>query len=90
MLKCGGDFNQDSSWTHIAYGYVGPNDGWYCPGCENPETVPIPQEGTTLYNTIFGTGGSCASSWLRIKSNPSYSQDTTVWEMPFLRPRLLK
>lgn len=73
--------------------YRGPNDGWWCDACPQPEKVSIPMEGTTLYNTFFGPGGtlgSCSTSWLRLESNLSYSNDTTVWEMPYKRPRLIK
>jgi Flp pilus assembly protein TadG len=72
-------------------GYMGPDNGWYCsPNCPSPEKVHIPIEGTADYTRFFGPNGECASSWLRLQSNPSYSQDTTVWEMPFARPRLIK
>jgi hypothetical protein len=71
-------------------GYVGPNDGWYCPGCPTPEKVQIPVEGTADYTSFFGPNGECGTSWLRLQSDPSYGQDTTVWEMPFARPRLIR
>jgi hypothetical protein len=71
-------------------GYVGPGNDWYCSGCPAPEKVSIPVEGSAKYNAFFGPQGQCSTSWLRLKSDPSYSQDTTVWEMPFSRPRLIK
>ncbi|HEY0072121.1 MAG TPA: hypothetical protein VGE04_19335 [Chloroflexia bacterium] len=33
---------------------------------------------------------STYTSWLRIESYPSGSQDTSVWELPYKRPRLTK
>jgi Flp pilus assembly protein TadG len=91
MQICGcSNRNDPNCWTNIQQGYVGPNNGWSDTGRPDPEEVQIPIEGTSAYNTIFGVNGSCDSSWLRIQSNPSYSNDTTVWEMPFLRPRLIR
>lgn len=90
MLKCGADSSLDSSWETVGTGYVGPDNDWYCSTCPNPETVQIPLETTSQYTDLFGANGECESSLLRIHSNPSYSQDTTVWQMPYLRPRLIK
>lgn len=73
--------------------YRGPDNGWYCSTCPQPEKVNIPVEGTGQYSLFFGPGGnlgSCSTSWLRLASNLSYSNDTTVWEMPYKRPRLIK
>lgn len=90
-------FSDDSCWQQIADGYVGDNNSWVAPaggafpnGYPNPEPVRIPIEGSALYTTFFGNAGQCETSWLRIKRNPSYANDTTVWEMPFIRPRLVK
>ncbi|MEP6776763.1 MAG: hypothetical protein ABJA50_14305, partial [Chloroflexota bacterium] len=65
-------------------------NGWYCSGCAAPEKVSIPVEGSANYTSFFGPAGQCNTSWLRLQADPSYSQDTTVWEMPFSRPRLIK
>jgi hypothetical protein len=70
--------------------YRGYDNGWYCPTCPQPEKVNIPMEGTAQYQLFFGPTGQCSSSWLRLKENASYSNDTTVWEMPYKRPRLIK
>lgn len=70
--------------------YRGPNDGWYCSGCPQPEQIAIPAEGTTAYTNFFGPNGECDTSWMRLDENLSYSNDTTVWEMPYRRPRLIK
>lgn len=91
MQICGCDDLLDPTcWSDIATGYVGPNDGWISGSNPDPEPVDIPAEGTSAYNLHFGSSGQCETSWLRIESNPSYSEDTTVWEMPFIRPRLIK
>ena len=92
QMQIGGcnDLLDPNCWHDIANGYVGPNDGWACDTCPDPEPVQIPIEGSSDYNLLFGASGQYATSWLRIKTNPSYSQDTTVWEMPFIRPRLIK
>jgi hypothetical protein len=84
------DTLNDNCFGHLGWGYVGPNNDWYCSGCPTPEKVTIPIEGDGNYTQFFGPSGQCSSSWLRLKSNPSYSQDSTVWEMPFARPRLIK
>jgi hypothetical protein len=83
MQECANPAN----WRQVGVGYVGPNNGWVTAPNPDPEPVPIPAEGTSEYNAIFGT---CSTSWLRIRSNPSYSNDTSVWEMPFKRPRLIR
>lgn len=86
MQEC----DHPTNWVDMGVGYTGPNDGWASGTNPDPEPVQIPAEGTDLYNTLFGSDGHCATSWLRLESDPSYSQDTTVWEMPFIRPRLIK
>jgi hypothetical protein len=98
MQVCGcANLADPTCWTNIGVGYVGDNDAWLAPpdashpgGYPDPEPVNIPLEGTALYTTLFGSSGQCPTSWMRIASNPSYSGDTTVWEMPYIRPRLIK
>jgi Flp pilus assembly protein TadG len=74
----------------IGDAYRGPNNRWWCPACPQPEQVQIPIEGTQAYINFFGPNSECATSWLRLEQNLSYSNDTTVWEMPYRRPRLIK
>jgi hypothetical protein len=96
MQVCGcSDLTNPACWANVAVGFVGPNDDWSCPGTANdtgcpanlntpdPEQIQIPAEGTALYTTLFGSAGQCPTSWLRVPSNPSYSGDTTTWEMPY-------
>ena len=91
MQICGCDDLLDPTcWGDIGVGYVGPNNGWSSGTNPDPEEVQIPVEGSANYNLFFGSSGQCPTSWLRIENNPSYSEDTTVWEMPFIRPRLIK
>ncbi len=91
------DTSSDGCFADVATGYVSDNDAWVSPpdgshpnGYPDPDTVPIPFEGSSNYAQFFGPNGECPTSWLRLKSDPSYSQDTQVWEMPFVRPRLVK
>lgn len=65
----------------VAPAYRAPNNGWYCAGCPNPEGVPIPAPGSPGYTQFFGPNGECSTSWLRLKQNLSYSNDTTAWEV---------
>jgi hypothetical protein len=99
MQRCGcNDLLDDSCWADLtdpngnpAIGYIGGNNMWVAgSGFPDPERVQIPYEGTPAYATFFGSSGQCSTSWMRIYRYPSYSQDTTVWELPFLRPRLIK
>jgi Flp pilus assembly protein TadG len=104
MQKCGAtDLSASSSWADVpnpvtgnsrTWGSASFNDTWsrVWPGDVPNEYVYIPQEGTSAYQTFFGDGSSCSSdtSWLRIESYPSGSQDTSVWELPYKRPRLIK
>lgn len=76
-------------WQNVATGYLGPSDDWTAGG-PDPELVRIPSELDPEYQTFFGPAGQCSSSWLRIETNPSYTQDSTVWEIPFIRPRIVK
>jgi len=99
MQKCvlsGGSYtpcqptSSDSCFSNVADGYVGPNNGWNNSGYPDPEPVQIPLEGSSGYTDFFGPNGECPTSWLRLQSDPSFTQDTTVWEMPFVKPRLVK
>jgi hypothetical protein len=91
MQICGcTDLNNPACWSNITQGYVGDNDSWSDGVHLDPEPVALPFEGTPQYDLFFGSAGQCPTSWLRIQRNPSYSGDTTVWEMPYIRPRLIK
>jgi hypothetical protein len=91
MQICGcTDLSDPACWSNITQGYVGDNDSWTDGVHPDPEPVSIPFEGTTQYDLFFGNAGQCPTSWLRIQQNPSYSGDTTVWEMPYIRPRIIK
>ena len=106
MQKCGCvDTLDNNCFAHIpgpqgtqSWGFASNNDTWTNSwpagrGQPDPEKVIIPVEGSAAYNLFFvnsSTGALCSTSWLRIESYPSYSNDTSVWEMPFLRPRLVK
>lgn len=93
--------SDDNCWANIiqpngqpAQGYVSNHDSWTesWPTGNNPdpEHIQIPQEGSSGYTTFFGPNGECSDSWLRMQSYPSFSQDTSVWELPFIRARLIK
>jgi hypothetical protein len=91
MQVCGcTDLNNPSCWSNIGVGYVGADNSWTDGTHPDPEPVYIPVEGSAQYNLFFGNSGQCPTSWLRIQSNPSYTGDTTVWEMPYIRPRIIK
>jgi hypothetical protein len=85
MQKCGfNDTADDNSFTQVGQGWIGDNDSWTD---GNPahelESVVIPaKDHAVFYNP--GTGDSCPSSWLRIRRYQSYSNDTTVWEVPYV------
>jgi hypothetical protein len=92
VCGCPGGIWDDACWLSISEGYFGPNDGWTTGSNPDPEPVQIPEEGSPDYSIFFGDGvlNSCDSSWLRLRRHPSYTQDTSVWELPFLRPRLIR
>jgi hypothetical protein len=82
MQKCGcSDPLNDKCWQTVGTGYVGGNDLWTDGVHPDPEIIEIPSPGSRAYASIFGGPVQCATSWLRIKRNPSYSQDTTTWEV---------
>jgi hypothetical protein len=90
MQICGcTDLNDPDCWSDIAPGFVGPNDGWVVDPNPDPEPVAIPIEGTAQYELFFGSAGQCPTSHLRIEQNPSYSNDTTTWEVPLFDKRML-
>lgn len=90
MQICGQtDTTKDSTFANLNQdGFNGRNNMWYDPGnTSGYDKIVIPD----VNSQFFKNGGtSCQTSWLRLYRDPSYSQDTTVWEMPFLRPRLIK
>lgn len=88
--NCWADIPSTSSPTGYAIGWHSKTNSWSDGTHPDPEHIQIPAEGTAAYEQFFGASGQCDTSWFRIESNPSYSQDTTVWEMPFVRPRLIK
>jgi Flp pilus assembly protein TadG len=91
MQKCGfDDTTDDNSFTQVGQGWIGDNDMWYDGNpAHEKENVTIPAENHVAFHN-YSTGQSCTSSWLRIRRYQSYSNDTTVWEMPYIRPRLIK
>ncbi len=92
MQLCGcNNLSSDSCWADIGQGWVGPDNGWVNAGYADPERIQIPAEDTSQFRQFFGSGSNtCDSSWMRLRRHPSYSQDTTVWELPFFRPRLIR
>lgn len=88
-LTDGGSFGDDSAFVDVGQGWVGGNDLWTDGTHPDPEPVSIPAD-TSQFFVNPNTGSKCQSSWLRMYRYPSYSQDTTVWEMPYIRPRLIK
>lgn len=93
MQVCGcEDTNSNSCWRNVGVGYIGGNNLWiYGPGGPDPELVQIPSEDDASYTTFFGSGANtCNTSLLRMEQYPSFSEDTTVWEIPFIRPRLIR
>jgi hypothetical protein len=91
MQKCGfSDTTDDNSFTQVGQGWIGDNDMWYDGNpAHEKENVTIPAENHVAFHN-YSSGESCTSSWLRIRRYQSYSNDTTVWEMPYIRPRLIK
>lgn len=91
MQRCGcTDLLNDSCWQDVAQGWVGGNNAWDDGVHDDPELVRIPMEGTPEYDTFFGAASQCDTSWLRMRRYPSYSGDTTVWEMPYIQPRIIR
>jgi hypothetical protein len=97
MQRCGcTDLLNDACWQDVGQGWIGNNNSWHDGSYPNPGTYPdpelvqIPFEDTTEYYTFFGTSGQCETSWMRMKRYPSYSGDTTVWELPYIQPRIIR
>ena len=104
MQICGcTDLNNPACWSNIAQGAVGPNNDWACPsaqgdsGCPPASLLWIPSRSnisdTRAPPSTTSSSEVQASALHRgsaSRQNPSYSGDTTVWEMPYIRPRLIK
>jgi hypothetical protein len=92
MEKCNSGFplEDDRAWQTVATDIEGPNNNWAVPPPQgaDPRLVQIPTETSADYATFFGT--ACPTSWLRMRTTSSGNQDTTVWEIPFIRPRLIR
>lgn len=76
----------------VVYGHMSANDLWDDGTNIAKELVQIPTESNIAgsdYVKFFGADGHC-SSWLRIYRYPSSANDTSVWEIPYIRPRLIK
>ncbi len=90
IVGCNPNSTDPNCWQNLSVGYVSGNNAWTDGVHPDKENVTIPPEGSAEYNLLFGNSGECPTSWLRIQSIPSYTGDTTVWEMPYIRPRLIK
>jgi Flp pilus assembly protein TadG len=76
---------RNTSGTDIAIGTgrLSGNDTW-----GTVDNIAIPDKGTALYNQVFPSGA--ASAWLVADYPPTIAQDTSVWELMYLRPRLIQ
>jgi hypothetical protein len=92
MQICGcTNTNSDACWQNVGTGHIGDNNRWTYGTAPDPELVEIPSEDDADFSTFFGSGtNTCQSSLLRMQSYPSFSEDTSVWEIPFIRPRLIR
>jgi hypothetical protein len=52
------------------------------------DSIAIPAKGTALYDQVFPPGAD--SAWLVADYPPTISQDTSVWELIYIRPRLIQ
>ncbi len=83
---------QDPSGTDwsVATGQQSGNGVWWSsdPSYSGGDRIQIPARGTSLYNQIFPPGVKTA--WLKARYDEAIAQDSSVWELLYIRPRLLK
>jgi len=81
---------EDASGTNylVATGKLSGSGRWYCSDTNRADVISIPAKGTPLYETVFG--GDRKSAWLKGQYPMTIRQDTSVWELLYIRPRLLK
>jgi len=78
-----------TDWS-VATGQQSGSGVWWSssPGFAGGDKIQIPARGTTLYNKIFPSGVKTA--WLKAQYDEAIAQDSSVWELLYIRPRLLK
>ncbi len=70
----------------VGSGTLSANDSWGA-----TDTVQIPAKGTPEYASVFGVGPTARNSaWLKADYTVTFAQDTSVWELIYVRPRLLQ
>lgn len=74
--------------VNIANGELSGNGTWFASDRSGPDAVQIPARGTALFDQIFPAG--VTSTWLKAKYNTVIPQDSSVWELLYIRPRLLR
>lgn len=72
----------------LATGKLSGSGRWYSTMTGAADVIQIPARGTPLYETIFGGGRK--SAWLKGQYPLTIRQDTSVWELLYIRPRLLR
>ncbi len=72
----------DGSLVQIATGQLSGNDQW------TSDFVPLPGPADPLFTQVFPPGTQ--SAWLRADYNVTFAQDTSVWELIYVRPRLIQ
>ena len=77
----GGDWN-------VATGKLSGSGVWYSSSTNAPDVIHIPERGTAAYNSVFGGGRQ--SAWLKADYPSTIQQDSSVWELLYIRPRLLQ
>lgn len=74
--------------VNVANGELSGNGTWFASDKTGPDAIQIPVRGTALYNQIFPAGTT--STWLKGQYNTVIPQDSSVWELLYIRPRLLR
>jgi hypothetical protein len=74
--------------VNIANGKLSGSGTWFSSDKTSPDAIQIPARGTALYNQIFPAG--VTSTWLKARYNTVIPQDSSVWELLYIRPRLLR
>lgn len=84
--NCGLEFyleDPSGNLVTVATGQVSGNNTW-----GQTDSVLIPERGTPAYSQVFPPGTE--SAWLRLRYPPTIAQDTSVWELIYVRPRLIR
>lgn len=78
----------DGTNVQIATGALSGNDSWYPTSSGAADLVQLPDKSSAIYSQVYPAGRN--SAWLKAQYPLTIGQDTSVWELIYIRPRLIQ